>query len=98
MARVITIDGPSGSGKGTIAELLAQRLGWHCLDSGALYRLVGLMTERAGIGFDQQDKIAELARNMVGRKCGVESGGGSAGADGAPGVAAGLRQRAGADR
>ncbi len=35
-ARVITIDGPSGTGKGTIADLLSHRLGWHCLDSGAL--------------------------------------------------------------
>ncbi|MCP4127566.1 MAG: cytidylate kinase, partial [Gammaproteobacteria bacterium] len=41
MIPVITIDGPSGSGKGTIASLLAERLGWEVLDSGALYRLVG---------------------------------------------------------
>ena len=39
---VITIDGPSGSGKGTISKLLAKRLGWHYLDSGALYRVVAL--------------------------------------------------------
>jgi cytidylate kinase len=62
--RVITIDGPSGSGKGTIAALLAERLGWRVLDSGALYRLVGLATERAAIGFDAEDKIAEIARNL----------------------------------
>ncbi|MEO9079237.1 MAG: (d)CMP kinase, partial [Rhodanobacter sp.] len=38
---VLTIDGPSGSGKGTISALVAQQLGWHLLDSGALYRSVG---------------------------------------------------------
>ncbi|MCG8429539.1 MAG: (d)CMP kinase [Chromatiales bacterium] len=64
MTRVVTIDGPSGSGKGTIAALLAERLGWHCLDSGALYRLVGLIVDRAGIGFEKGNKIAELGRNM----------------------------------
>ncbi len=64
MPKIITIDGPSGSGKGTIAKLLAQRLGWHCLDSGALYRLVGLSAERAGISVDQVDKLAEVARIM----------------------------------
>jgi cytidylate kinase len=62
--RIITIDGPSGSGKGTIAALLAERLGWRVLDSGALYRLVGLATERAGISFDNEEKITEIARNM----------------------------------
>jgi cytidylate kinase len=55
MSRVITIDGPSGSGKGTIANRVAEHLGWHCLDSGALYRLLGLSAERAGIGFDQAE-------------------------------------------
>jgi cytidylate kinase len=64
MPKIITIDGPSGSGKGTIAKLLAERLGWRCLDSGALYRLVGLAAERAGISVDQADKLAEIARIM----------------------------------
>ena len=64
MAGVITIDGPSGSGNGTIAQLVAQRLGWHCLDSGALYRLVGLAAARAGIGDDQFDELARIARTM----------------------------------
>ena len=41
---VIAIDGPSGSGKGTLAQAVAQRLGWHLLDSGALYRIVGAMS------------------------------------------------------
>jgi cytidylate kinase len=50
---VVTIDGPSGSGKGTVSRLLAGRLGWHLLDSGALYRLVALAGLRAGL--DPQD-------------------------------------------
>ncbi len=64
MAPVITIDGPSGSGKGTIAKLVADRLGWTILDSGALYRLVGYSAEKAGIGFDQVDKLCEIAKTM----------------------------------
>lgn len=64
MVPVITIDGPSGSGKGTIAKLVADRLGWAVLDSGALYRLLGYSAEKAGIGFDHVDKLCELARNM----------------------------------
>jgi CMP/dCMP kinase len=64
MVPVITIDGPSGSGKGTIATLLAERLGWAILDSGALYRLVGYSAENAGIGLDQVDKLCEIAKNL----------------------------------
>lgn len=62
--RVITIDGPSGSGKGTIAEIVAQRLGWRMLDSGAIYRVLGLLVERSGVDSGQVDKIAGLAREM----------------------------------
>lgn len=47
---VLTVDGPSGSGKGTISRLVAKRLGWHYLDSGALYRAIGIAAERARIG------------------------------------------------
>ena len=61
---VITIDGPSGSGKGTIAARLAERLGWGVLDSGALYRLVGLAVTRAGVDFGDADAVAQLARNL----------------------------------
>ncbi len=51
-APVITVDGPGGSGKGTITQMLARRLGWHLLDSGALYRLTALAAERQGVSRD----------------------------------------------
>jgi CMP/dCMP kinase len=63
-APIVTIDGPSGSGKGTIAKLLAERLGWNLLDSGALYRVVGLLAQRLGISFEAAHRLAELARGM----------------------------------
>ena len=61
---VIAIDGPSGSGKGTIARNVASRLGWHLLDSGALYRLVALAATRNGLPLDDAEKLAEVARNL----------------------------------
>ncbi len=62
---VITIDGPSGSGKGTVSSRVAEALGgWHFLDSGALYRLTGLAVEKAGIGFEDPQKAAEIAANL----------------------------------
>ncbi|MES9816991.1 MAG: (d)CMP kinase [Candidatus Thiodiazotropha sp.] len=61
---VITVDGPSGSGKGTLAQRIAEALGWHFLDSGAIYRVLGLMVERAGIGGENVDKIADMAKVM----------------------------------
>lgn len=64
MTHIVTIDGPSGSGKGTVAEQLATRLGWAVLDSGALYRIVGYCAQREGISFEDEAKVAELARNM----------------------------------
>ncbi|MBW9273119.1 MAG: (d)CMP kinase [Candidatus Thiodiazotropha sp. (ex. Lucinisca nassula)] len=63
-APVITVDGPSGSGKGTLAQRIAEALGWHFLDSGAIYRVLGLMVERAGIGGENVDKIADMAKSM----------------------------------
>ena len=63
-APVITFDGPSGSGKGTIARRVADALGYHLLDSGALYRLVALAAEDACVGLHNADKLAELARGL----------------------------------
>jgi cytidylate kinase len=59
---VLAVDGPSGSGKGTVCRLLAQRLGWRLLDSGALYRLAALAGQQAGLAQDDQDGHARLAR------------------------------------
>ena len=64
MIPVVTIDGPSGTGKGTIANLLAQRLGWHCLDSGALYRVLGLAAQRRGLDLESADALAQTASEM----------------------------------
>ncbi|MBX3725228.1 MAG: (d)CMP kinase [Xanthomonadales bacterium] len=61
---VLTIDGPSGSGKGTVARLVAQALGWHLLDSGALYRAVGLLAGERGIDLADAEALAELARDL----------------------------------
>jgi cytidylate kinase len=61
MTRVVTIDGPSGSGKGTISQLLAQRLGWHFLDSGALYRVLGVAALRRGLDARQPQELKKLA-------------------------------------
>jgi CMP/dCMP kinase len=60
----VTIDGPSGSGKGTISRALARHLGWHLLDSGALYRLVALAGAAAGAAEDDARRHGELARHM----------------------------------
>jgi len=61
---VITIDGPSGTGKGTLAARLAAHLGWHCLDSGALYRVLGLAAGRRGIDLDDAAALAPLAASL----------------------------------
>ncbi|MDB4498030.1 (d)CMP kinase [Gammaproteobacteria bacterium] len=61
---VIAIDGPGGAGKGTIAKAVARQLGWHLLDSGALYRLVALTAMRHGVAWDDAQGLAALARNL----------------------------------
>ncbi len=58
---VLTIDGPSGSGKGTISRAVAQRLGWHYLDSGAIYRAVGQEAAWEGIDLSDPDAVAACA-------------------------------------
>ena len=58
---VITIDGPTASGKGTLAATLAARLGWHQLDSGLLYRATGLAAQRQGVGADDEAGLARVA-------------------------------------
>lgn len=61
---VVAIDGPSGSGKGTIAARVADSLGFALLDSGALYRILGIASLKAGIELSDTDGLAELASDM----------------------------------
>ncbi|MCM1511816.1 MAG: (d)CMP kinase [Oxalobacter formigenes] len=63
-AFVITIDGPTASGKGTVARIVADRLGFHYLDSGALYRLVALRTLQKGLAAEDTAPIAALAQTL----------------------------------
>ncbi|WP_407315683.1 (d)CMP kinase [Pseudomonas sp. nanlin1] len=64
LAAVITIDGPSGSGKGTIAGILAKRLGWNLLDSGALYRLLAFAAANHGVALDNEELLKVLAAHL----------------------------------
>jgi cytidylate kinase len=61
---VMTIDGPSGSGKGTVSRAAARALGWGLLDSGALYRLVALAGRNAGVSLDDEPRLAQLAERL----------------------------------
>jgi cytidylate kinase len=61
---VIAIDGPSASGKGTIAAAVAADLRYHYLDSGALYRIVGLVATRAGLNLDQDLEVSSILLNL----------------------------------
>ena len=64
MIPVLTIDGPSGTSKGTISRMVADKLGWHMLDSGALYRLVALGALRHGYALDDEMTLADYARSL----------------------------------
>ncbi len=61
---VITIDGPGGTGKGTISKMLAKRLGWHFLDSGILYRALAMASQKHEIPFDAQEPLTQLASHL----------------------------------
>ena len=61
---VIAIDGPSASGKGTVAQMVAEKLGYHFLDSGSLYRLLALSARQQGVALDAESQLAVLARRM----------------------------------
>ena len=61
---VITVDGPSGAGKGTISHMLAEALGWHLLDSGALYRVTGQACLIEGVSWGDQRAVTEVARHL----------------------------------
>ena len=63
-APVITVDGPGGSGKGTITQMLARKLGWHLLDSGALYRLTALAALRQGVALEDEAGLVDVAATL----------------------------------
>ena len=64
MVPVICVDGPSGSGKGTLAQRLAGHLGFHLLDSGALYRIVGFAASDQGIAWDDESSVTQIALDL----------------------------------
>ena len=63
-APVVAVDGPSGVGKGMVTRWLAQTLGWHRLDSGALYRILALAAQQAGVPLEQAEAVAALAPGL----------------------------------
>ncbi len=63
-APIITVDGPSGAGKGTISQLLAQKLGWHLLDSGAIYRVLALAAIHHDVELENEEAITLLAAHL----------------------------------
>lgn len=64
MRKVVTIDGPAGAGKSTVARALADRLGWRLLDTGAMYRAVTLAAIRAGTDLERDDSLGALAERV----------------------------------
>jgi len=75
MVRVITVDGPSGAGKGTISRILAKKLGFHYLDSGALYRILGIAAQRHRVDTSNNKGLMTLAEHMDIRFDSTETGG-----------------------
>jgi len=71
---VITVDGPSGAGKGTISHMLADTLGWHFLDSGALYRVTGQACLMESVSWDDEPAVTEIARHLDVSFTAAESG------------------------
>ncbi|MCD9500912.1 (d)CMP kinase [Photobacterium phosphoreum] len=63
-APVITVDGPSGAGKGTLCMLLAEKLGWNLLDSGAIYRVLALAALHHGVDTESEDALVPLAAHL----------------------------------
>ncbi|CAC9963397.1 Cytidylate kinase (EC 2.7.4.25) [uncultured Gammaproteobacteria bacterium] len=63
-APVLTIDGPSGVGKGTVARVVAQQQGWNLLDSGAIYRAFALAVESRGVDIADENALEEIAKNL----------------------------------
>lgn len=63
-APIVTIDGPSGAGKGTISQILASRLGWKLLDSGAIYRVLALAAIHHNVELDNEASLALLAAHL----------------------------------
>jgi len=61
---VITIDGPSGAGKGTVARIVADQLGWHLLDSGAIYRVLAVATQHHHVGLDDDEPLIPMAAHL----------------------------------
>ena len=61
---VIAIDGPGGTGKGTVSEIIAKKLGWHYLDSGAIYRLLAHAGLQAGIDLNNERQLEDLAYRL----------------------------------
>ncbi|MDG0968427.1 MAG: (d)CMP kinase [Porticoccaceae bacterium] len=64
MTKIITIDGPSGSGKGTVSRMLAEKLSYHYLDSGALYRILSIAASRRKLALDNKDDLILIAEHM----------------------------------